>query len=131
MYGSEGLSHTIIADTNGGLVVSAWSNKKKLLFSSAALFVGALVALYTQCTIFVVAPIGAVPEGKTLIIAKMPRLNFIDSADAMCERTQSGVSLLCRGVFMATIINNAEIYMRLPYSETLYLISTDGRRYDS
>lgn len=91
----------------------------------------ALVALigYTQLTLFIVAPIGAVPEGKTLVIMRLNKTNFIDSADAMCERLHGGVSLLCRGTMMAGVLNKSEIIMRLPYSESLYLISTNGKTY--
>lgn len=89
---------------------------------------GALLS--TQVSIFVVQPIGALPEGRTLVISRLRTSKFIDSADAMCERIQGGVSLLCRGVALAQVAQNASIYLRLPYSETLYLISTGGKRYD-
>jgi hypothetical protein len=84
----------------------------------------------TQVTLFVVQPIGAIPEGRTLLISRMNKGKFIDSADAMCERIQGGVSLLCRGVVLGQIGENATVYLRLPYSETLFLISTDGKKYD-
>ncbi len=41
---------------------------------------------YTQLTIFVIQPIGAVPEGKTLVILRMNKTEFIDSTDAICFR---------------------------------------------
>lgn len=88
------------------------------------------VVFYTQFTIFVVPPIGAVPEGKTLIISRLNKTKFVDSSDAMCERTQGGVSLLCRGILLGAVVEKATIYFRLPYSERLYLISTDGKIYD-
>lgn len=47
-------------------------------------------------TIFVIQPIGALPEGRTLVISRLNTLNFIDSADAWCDRKLGGVSLLCR-----------------------------------
>ncbi len=88
------------------------------------------IAVYTQITIFVVPPIGAVPEGRTVIMLRLNKTNFIDSADAICERVQGNVSLLCRGMTMAGVVNNTKIIARLPYSEWLYLISTGGKRYD-
>lgn len=94
------------------------------------LFLIVCVVIYTQLTIFVVQPIGAVPEGRTLIIARMNKTQFIDSADAMCERIQNGVSLLCRMAVMGAVLKNTTVLMRLPYSETLYLISTGGKTYD-
>lgn len=105
------------------------TKKKVSLIALFAIVVLSVVA-YTQLTIFVVPPIGAVPEGKTLIISRMSNTQFIDSADAMCERTQGGVSLLCRGMLLGSIAGNSKIHLRLPYSETLYLISTDGETYE-
>ena len=88
-----------------------------------------MLAIYTQLTIFVVSPIGAVPEGKTLVILRLNNGKFIDSADAMCERLQGNVTLLCRGLMLGAVANNSKILLRLPYSDTLYLISTDGKKY--
>ncbi len=87
------------------------------------------VALSTQVTIFVIQPIGAVPEGRTVIMERTGDLRFVDSADAICERTQGGVSLLCRGAAIAAVAEN-KVYLRLPYSEYLYSQSTGGKAYD-
>jgi hypothetical protein len=97
-----------------------------------ALVIAAVLILiaYTQLTIFVIPPIGAAPEGKTLIISRLNKTEFVDSPDAMCERTQGGVSLLCRGIFLGAVAQKATVYVRLPYSEWLYLSSTDGKKYD-
>ena len=86
-------------------------------------------AAYHLLTIFVVQPIGAVPEGKTLVILRLNKTNFIDSADGMCDRINGGVSLFCRGVMLAAVVKNSQILFRLPYSEALYLISTGGKQY--
>jgi len=102
-------------------------NKKAII--TLLILVAAAVIFYTQFTIFIVAPIGAIPEGKTLIISRLNNMEFIDSADAMCKREQGGVSLLCRIGMLAAVAKNATIYLRLPYSEWLYLISTGGERY--
>ena len=88
------------------------------------------IAVYTQITIFVVPPIGAIPEGKTVIIGRLNKTDFIDSPDGMCERIQGGVSLLCRGVVLGAVIDKATILLRLPYSSWLYSISTGGKKYD-
>lgn len=101
--------------------------KKAFIAAGAALL---LLVVYTQITIFVVPPIGAVPEGRTVIMLRLNKTNFIDSPDAMCERIQGGVSLLCRGMAMARVVEATTIMARLPYSETLYLISTGGKTYD-
>ena len=97
---------------------------------AAGAFVIACLIATRFITIFVVQPIGAVPEGRTLIVWRTSELNFIDSADAMCERKIHGVSLICRGSALAAIVQNGSIIARLPYSETLYKYSTGGATYD-
>ena len=89
-----------------------------------------ILVLYTQITVFVVPPIGALPEGKTIIISRLNKTEFIDSPDGMCERIQGGVSLMCRGMIMGMVIEKSTILLRLPYSSWLYSISTGGRSYD-
>ena len=88
------------------------------------------IVIYTQVTFFVIPPVGAMPEGRTVVITRLNKTEFIDSPDAICERIQGGVSLLCRGMVMGTVVNNSIILMRLPYSSWLYSISTGGKTYD-
>jgi len=102
--------------------------KKKTAIALIILVILGIIS-YTQLTIFVVPPIGALAEGKTVVILRLNKTNFIDSPDALCERIQSGVSLLCRGAMLAGVIKNTKVLMRLPYSEYLYLISTNGKTY--
>lgn len=90
---------------------------------------GLCIVVYTQITVFVIPPIGALPEGKTIIIVRLTNTEFIDSPDSICERIQGGVSLLCRGMVLATVGNHATILGRLPYSALLYEVSTGGKRY--
>ena len=56
-------------------------------------------------------------------------MNFIDSADAVCDRKLGGVSLLCRAAVLGRVTKESSIILRLPYSETLYSISTGGKSY--
>lgn len=88
------------------------------------------VLIYTQITIFVIQPIGALPEGKTLIITRLNKTQFIDSADGICEREQGEVNLFCRIGIMGAVVSNSTILLRLPYSSWLYGISTGGKSYD-
>lgn len=101
---------------------------KKLVI--AGIITLAAIAIYTQITVFIVPPIGAVPEGRTVVMLRLNKTNFVDSPDAMCERIQGGVSLLCRGMTVAAVVEKTKIIVRLPYSDWLYLISTDGKRYE-
>jgi hypothetical protein len=80
-------------------------------------------------TIFVIQPIGAIPEGRTLIVSRLNTMKFIDSADAWCERQMGGVNLLCRVGVMGQVAKEATIIARLPYSQTLYEVSTGGKTY--
>jgi hypothetical protein len=89
----------------------------------------ASIFAYFTLTIFVIQPIGALPEGRTLITKRVGKTNFLDSADAICEREVGGVSLLCRSMMLGKYLEETTIYARLPYSETLYLWSTGGREY--
>lgn len=101
----------------------------KKAFMAAGIALLCLV-IYTQITIFSVPPIGAIPEGRTVIMLRLNKTNFIDSADAMCVRIQGYVNLLCRGMTMGAVVNATTIIARLPYSETIYKISTGGNTYD-
>lgn len=105
------------------------ANLVKLTIIIALILAAAGIIAFNLLTIFIVQPIGALPEGKTLIITRLDKTKFVDSADAMCEREMGGVSLLCRGVMLGGVLKNSTIYARLPYSETLYEISTGGKRY--
>lgn len=105
-------------------------SKRVVPIVTAAVLIVVSIIFYTQFTLFVVPPIGAVPEGKTILISRLNITNFVDSSDAMCERTMGGVSLLCRGMFLGGVIEKSKIHARLPYSRTLYLISTDGKTYE-
>ena len=102
----------------------------KLTVTIALILIGVIGFAWTQVSIFLVQPIGALPEGRTLIIGRTGNLRFIDSADAICERTAGGVSLLCRAAVLGKIAETSIIHARLPYSETLYRISAGGVTYD-
>ena len=104
-------------------------SKIKLISIAAVIIAVMLFAVATQITIFVVPPIGALPEGRTLVISRLTNSKFIDSADAMCERIQDGVSLLCRGLILGQIAKVSDIYLRLPYSEMLNSIANEGKVY--
>jgi hypothetical protein len=103
------------------------SKRKTILLIIFAAFI---IIVYTQVTLFVIQPIGAVPGGRTLVIWRMGKLKFIDSADGVCGREADGVSLLCRMAVLGTVAKNNTVLMRLPYSETLYLVSTGGKTYE-
>lgn len=101
--------------------------RKKIVFTSITL--AFFLIAFTQLTFFVVPPIGAAPEGATVLILRLNKSEFIDSPDSMCVRIQGNVNLLCRGMALAAVGKNSTVLLRLPYSESLYLISTSGKTY--
>jgi hypothetical protein len=93
------------------------------------------IALFFRlfCGIFVIQPIGAIPEGAAIAYWRNGlNLPFIASADGLLDESGAGVSLLGRGVMLAKLagpIKEREIF-RFGYSETLYLWSTGGKKYN-
>lgn len=88
---------------------------------------------YFTTGFFVIQPIGALPEGATVWYWRFDtKLPFISSADGLLVEMQGSVSLLGRGVALGALAE--PIVQRkiasLPYSRTLYLISTGGREFD-
>jgi len=88
------------------------------------------------CGIFVIQPIGAIPDGVTIIYWRQGidvpyDMPFIASADGILEERMGGVSLLGRGAVLARVaepIKEREI-IRFGYSKWLYSWSTGGRKY--
>ncbi len=82
---------------------------------------------------FVIQPIGALPEGATVWYWRYgTKLPFVCSADGLLLKTQGGVSLLGRAAALAALaetIKERKI-ASLPYSRTLYLISTKGCEFE-
>lgn len=70
--------------------------------------------------VIVIQPIGALPNGVTAIVGGLSNVNLLDSPDAICNRHEGGVSLLCRGREAAAIAEKGKILLRLPFSETLF-----------
>lgn len=111
--------------------------KRKLSFFKIGLGIFAFIfsiplvlITFGVISIFVIQPIGALPEGRTIVLLRESSiLNRIDSADAICFRELKNVNLLCRGIILGTVLEKNYILLKLPYSETLYKISTEGREY--
>ena len=74
--------------------------------------------------------VGVCGDGQLVRKVALNGGQLVDSADAMCLRLQGNVNLLCRGMILGQVGQNATVYVRLPYSETLYLMSTEGKKFD-
>jgi len=93
------------------------------LIAAVAICVAALGIWLGGIRIIVIQPIGVIPDGVTAVVAGIRGPNFIDSPDAICNRQMGGVSLMCRGMAAARIVNQGYIVARLPYSETLFRLT--------
>ena len=91
------------------------------------LAIGVLFRVF--CGIFVIQPIGAIPEGTSIVYWRNGlNMPFIASADGLLLEAGNDVTLLGRGIMMAgltDVLLEREVF-RFPYSEALYLRSTGG-----
>ena len=97
--------------------------KTKWFLTAFALIAVIFAVISTQITIFMVEPIGAVPEGKTIIIKRLENYKFLDNASSVCEREQGGVSAWCRIKVLLLVADKENTLVKLPYIEFLYHIS--------
>src|SRR6187551_2558730 len=90
------------------------------------------IIFYFSVGFFVIQPIGAIPEGVTIMYFRMGmNSSFISSPDGILIDNDLGVSLLNRMMAMGEfgkVITDRKL-ARLPYSETMYLISTGGKQF--
>src|SRR5262249_52879492 len=113
----------------------------KTLFGSASTFIVGVVACSVVAgvlaapffSIFVIPPLeGLAPKGLTLVVPRLDKMQFIDSIDGLCARN-GGVTPVCRLTVLAAlgaeIKNKKHSALHLPYSQTLYKISTNGKLY--
>lgn len=102
----------------------------KILLGIVAL---ALLGFRLCCGLFVIQPIGAIPEGTTIAYWRIgTNFDFIESPDGLVKKTGVGLSLWTRAIALGTAaqpVIDRELF-RLPYMESLYLITTDGESYD-
>lgn len=82
--------------------------------------------------VFTIQPIGALPEGITIIYhSRGDEMPFFSSPDGLCLQIQGSVNLLCRLTAMSAVTQIADrILIRLPYSRWAYLQSTGGVEFE-
>ena len=97
------------------------------------ILLGLIIIGYFNLGLFLIQPIGALPEGATVVYLRSGmNIPFIASADGMILKTQGEVSLLARGLIMAGLskpIIDRKI-VSLPYIHSLYLLSTNGVEFE-
>ena len=79
----------------------------------------------TLIGVYSIQPLGALPEGVTVVVWRAQGEPLFNSPDAVCLKAQNGVSLLCRLAAMSQAPKD-RIIVRLPYQEWAYLWSTGG-----
>ena len=93
-----------------------------LVLISLAVFVRGFLGLYS------IQPIGALPEGSTVLVWREKGEPFFNSADALCLERTGGVSLMCRAMAMGQAPTD-RIVLRLPFQKWAYTWSTDGQEF--
>ncbi|MDC9588353.1 hypothetical protein PSI23_03230 [Xenorhabdus sp. XENO-10] len=103
---------------------------KKIVAAFIVIIIAISIFAYNKIIIFTVQPIGALPDGATIVMWKKDNMRFFESPDGMCLQRTGGVSLLCRATALGSGIDKDKIIFRLPYIEYAYLQSTNGERFD-
>jgi hypothetical protein len=91
-----------------------------------------LAWVFIRPGVFTVQPIGALPDGITIVYyGRGSEMPFFSSPDGLCLQTKGEVSLFCRiaALNTATVLTD-RIILRLPYSHWAYLRSTGGLEFD-
>jgi hypothetical protein len=98
-----------------------------------AVVLSIIIGFRVFCGVFVIQPIGAIPEGVTLVYWRNGlNLPFIASVDGIMDESGAGISLFGRGMLLGKLsepLKEREIF-RFGYSETIYLWSTNGKTYE-
>ena len=105
---------------------AAKSRNWRFALGGGTLFV---IGFYTFCGFYSVQPIGAMPDGGTVVVWRASGEPFFNSPDALCLARTDGVSLMCRGIAMAQAPTD-RIIVRLPYQSWAYSLSTGGKEFD-
>lgn len=82
--------------------------------------------------VFIIQPIGALPEGVTLVYhSRNAEMSFFASPDGLCLKIQGSVNLICRMASLAVVGQLTDrALIKLPYSRWAYLQSTGGLEFD-
>ena len=111
--------------------VAVTSLKRRRSSAKALLILLILLAVAFRifCGVFTIQPIGALPEGRTVIVWRASGEPFFNSLDAICLERMGAVSIMCRiGAVRAAPTDR--IILRLPYMHWAYLASTGGKEFD-
>lgn len=85
--------------------------------------------IYWSMGVYTIQPLGAIPQGGTVIVWRKAGEPFFNSPDATCLNVQGGVSIFCR-LFALKDAPTDRIILRLPYQHWAYLLSTGGLTFE-
>jgi hypothetical protein len=98
-----------------------------------ALILALILSIYASFGIFIIQPIGAIPKGITIIYFRLGlNIPFISSPDGLVIDSGNELSIWARLGAMASVAEpiSKRTILRLDYSESLYLISTNGKSFE-
>lgn len=92
----------------------------------------ALAWILIRPGVFTIQPIGALPEGVTIIYhSRSSEMPLFSSPDGLCLQQVGEVTLFCRMAALSAATNLTDrIILKLPYSHWAYLKSTGGLEFD-
>jgi hypothetical protein len=64
--------------------------------------IAVILLVVSQMGFYTIQPIGAIPQGVTLLVWRASDEPFFNFPDAVCIKIQDGVSLLCRAMAITT-----------------------------
>jgi hypothetical protein len=96
----------------------------------APLLIAALVFVsFTRFGFYSIQPLGALPDGGTVLVWRRGGEPFFNSPDGACLRVQGSVSILCRLAALGQAPVD-RVVLRLPYQHWAYLASTGGQTFE-
>ncbi len=105
---------------------------KKICLIVSGIILLTCIFIYSNIGIFVIQPIGMIPEGISIVYWRSgTKLPFLSSADGLLLKTTGEVSILGRMVMLGKMSELLEkkTITKLPYSEWFYLKSTGGVKF--
>jgi len=105
---------------------------KKICLIASGIILLTCIFIYSNIGIFVIQPIGMIPEGISIVYWRSgTNLPFISSADGLLLKNVGEVTLIGRMAMIGKMSELLEkkLITKLPYSEWIYLKSTGGVKF--
>ncbi len=116
-------------DTNALLPSHPVTAPRRRRWIASLLIAALMLVAFTQCGFYSIQPLGALPDGGTVLVWRQGGEPFFNSPDGACLRIQGSVSLFCRMAAMGQAPVE-RVVLRLPYQHWAYLASTGGQTFE-